>query len=84
LSFQATCKICTTDEYKCRGEDEVIPMLKWLPDCEDIWGMDVQLHVILTLHLDDVNGHVQALVALTHSATVLYCPLDMRLGGPQS
>jgi len=39
-------------------------------------GLDVQLRVILTLHLDDVNGQVQALVALTHSETVLYCPLD--------
>jgi hypothetical protein len=44
-------------------------------------GVDVQLRVILTLHLDDVNGQAQA---LTHSETVLYCPLDMRLGGPQS
>lgn len=47
-------------------------------------GLDVQLWVILTLHLDDVNGQVQALVALTHSETVLYCPLHMRLGKPQS
>ena len=47
-------------------------------------GLHVQLRVILTLHLDDVNGHFQALVAPTHSETFLYCPLDMRLGGPQN
>lgn len=59
-------------------------MLNWSPDCEDIWGLDVQLWVILTLHPDDVNGQVQDLVSLAHSETVLYCPLDMRLGWPQS
>ena len=83
LSFQATCKIFTTDEYKCRGEVKLVPVLNWSPDCEDIRRLDVQLRVILTLHLDDVNGKVQALDALIHSETVLYCPLDMRLRGPQ-
>lgn len=71
-----------TDEYKCR-EVKIIPMLNWSPDREDIRRLDVQLRIILTLHLDDLNGHVQALVILTHIETVLYCPLDMRLGGPQ-
>lgn len=65
------CKIFTTDEYKRRAEVKVVPLLIWSPDCEDVWGLDVQLQVILTLHPDDVNGQVQVLIALVHSETVL-------------
>lgn len=84
MSFQSICKIFTADEYKCRGEFKVVPALNWSPDCEDIWGgagCTVSGNINIT---SGWCGQVQALVALTHSETVLYCPLDMRLGGPQS